>query len=112
MGITRTDLFSEEQNEMANIAKAFAHPARIAIIDHLLQSDQCINSDLVSELGLAQATVSQHLKELKALEIIQGTIEGNSMNYCINPVKWKEIKGLFNNMFDQHICCSGVSGCC
>ncbi|MGB1004588.1 MAG: ArsR/SmtB family transcription factor [Salibacteraceae bacterium] len=109
MGVTRTDLFTEEQNEISKIAKALAHPARIAIIDYLLKSNACINGDLVQELGLAQATISQHLKELKNIGIIQGTIEGVSVSYCINPIRWEEVKGLFNGLFDQfnepNACC-------
>ncbi|UCS92753.1 metalloregulator ArsR/SmtB family transcription factor [Echinicola marina] len=111
MGITKTALFTQEQNELALIAKAFAHPARIAIIQHLLKTNACINGDLVQELGLAQATISQHLRELKNLEIIQGTIEGVSMSYCINPSKWQSIKSLFNELFDQYNM-SGQQGCC
>ncbi|MEQ9306514.1 MAG: metalloregulator ArsR/SmtB family transcription factor [Marinoscillum sp.] len=102
MGITRKDLFTSKQNELASIAKAIGHPARIAIIEHLLKSNQCINSDLVKELGLAQATISQHLKELKSLGIIQGTIEGTSMCYCIDPIVWEQIRSLFNTLFDQY----------
>ncbi|WP_186757992.1 ArsR/SmtB family transcription factor [Echinicola salinicaeni] len=111
MGITKTDLFTKEQNELALIAKAFAHPARIAIIQHLLKTNACINGDLVQELGLAQATISQHLKELKNLNIIQGSIEGVSMSYCINPSTWKKIKDLFNGLFDQYDL-KGKSNCC
>lgn len=67
-------MFTSKQNELALIAKAFAHPARIAIIEHLIRANRCINSDLVEELGLAQATISQHLRELKEIGIIQGVI--------------------------------------
>ena len=102
MGITKTELFTEQQNELAKLAKAFAHPARVAILQHLLKINACINSDLVLELGLAQATISQHLRELKEEEIIMGTIEGSSMNYCINAKKWNEIRMLFNELFDQY----------
>lgn len=111
MGVSKTDLFSVEQNELASIAKVFAHPARIAILEHLLKADECINSDLVSELGLAQATISQHLRELKNIGIIQGTIEGTSMSYCINQKKWIDVKDLFNGLFDQHSCCND-DDCC
>ncbi|MDF9800589.1 DNA-binding transcriptional ArsR family regulator [Catalinimonas alkaloidigena] len=102
MGLTKTDLFTAEQNQLAQIAKAMAHPARIAIVQHLLKINYCITGDLVLEIGLAQATISQHLRELKAVGIIQGKIEGTSVNYCINPIKWKEIKDLFNFLFDQY----------
>ena len=101
MGVTKTDLFSQNQNELANVAKVFAHPARVAIIQYLLKSNTCINGHLVEELGLAQATISQHLKELKNSGIIQGTIEGVSVSYCINPERWEEIKGIFSQLFES-----------
>ena len=84
MGATKTEHFSEEQNEMAIIAKALGHPARIAILEHLLKVNECICGDLVAELPLAQPTVSQHLKEMKNAKIIKGNIEGNSVCYCID----------------------------
>jgi ArsR family transcriptional regulator, zinc-responsive transcriptional repressor len=111
MGITKTDLFTEAQNDFAAMAKVLGHPARIAILEHLIRTKACINSDLVQELGLAQATISQHLKELKAIGIIQGTIEGTSMNYCINAQKWNTFKENFNTLFDKYIDCSG-NNCC
>jgi predicted transcriptional regulator len=74
MGITKTDLFSLEQNAMAHMAKVLGHPARIAILEYLVKSNSCINGDLVQELGLAQATISQHLRELKEVGFIQGAI--------------------------------------
>lgn len=76
MASSKTELFSSEQNEMAKLAKALAHPARIAILERLISANACITSDLVEELGLAQATVSQHLKALKEAGLIQGNIEG------------------------------------
>lgn len=111
MGLTKTNLFSEEQNNIAVLAKALAHPARVAILQYLLKANACINSDLVNELGLAQATISQHLKELKNLGIIQGTVEGVSMSYCINSEKWITIKETFNQLFDQLISCDKNSCC-
>lgn len=103
MGVTKTDLFTKEQNDLAQVAKAFAHPARVAIVQYLLQANTCICGDLVEELGLAQATISQHLRELKQTGIIQGTIEGVSVCYCIHPERWAEIKGLFEVLFDQYV---------
>lgn len=111
MGITKSNLFTAEQNQLATVAKAFAHPARIAIIQYLLKANACINSDLVQELKLAQATISQHLRELKEIGIVQGTIEGVSVNYCINPTRWEEVKLLFNKVFDQYTNPSS-SDCC
>lgn len=102
MGVTRTDLFSDTENEIATAAKAFSNPARVAIIHYLLKSTACVNGDLVQELGLAQATISQHLRELKDIGLIQGTIEGSRVNYCINPHRWAEIKQQFHALFDQY----------
>lgn len=101
MGVTKSDLFTEAQNDLALAAKALAHPARVAIIEFLLKSDSCINGDLVKELGLAQATISQHLRELKDIGIIQGTIEGTSVSYCINARRWAEIQKQFDKIFNQ-----------
>lgn len=101
MGVTKSELFSDVQNDLALAAKAFAHPARIAIIQHLIKTNACINGDLVQELGLAQATISQHLRELKDIGIIQGTIDGSRVSYCINPERWSEIKSQFNEIFEQ-----------
>ena len=111
MGTTKTDLFSLRQNELASFAKAFGHPARIAILNHLITANECVNGDLVNEIGLAQATISQHLKELKSIGLINGTIDGVSVNYCINQERWLEVKELFNELFDQHPVCSG-DDCC
>ncbi len=102
MGVTKTDLFSETQNDIALVAKAFAHPARIAILQYVLKASGCINGDLVQDLGLAQATISQHLRELKDIGIIQGNIEGTRVCYCINPERWEEIKNQFQMFFDQY----------
>ncbi|NOU38357.1 MAG: winged helix-turn-helix transcriptional regulator [Ferruginibacter sp.] len=84
MGTSNTELFTKRQNEIASIMKALAHPARVAIIDYLLKINTCICGDIVKEIPLAQPTVSQHLKELKNAELIKGTIDGNSICYCIN----------------------------
>jgi ArsR family transcriptional regulator len=84
MGASKTTHFNETQNQIANIAKALGHPARVAIIDHLTNVDSCICGDIVKELPLAQPTVSQHLKELKNAGIIKGNIEGNAICYCVD----------------------------
>lgn len=99
MGATKTDLFTKQQNDIAIMAKALAHPARIAILQYLVKKNACVCGDLVDELGLAQATTSQHLKELKTAGLIQGTIEGASVCYCINPKVWKQYQQLFAGFF-------------
>jgi ArsR family transcriptional regulator, arsenate/arsenite/antimonite-responsive transcriptional repressor len=85
MGITKTDFFSDRQNQTANIFKALGHPARIAIVEYLLKAKSCICGDIVNELPLAQPTISQHLKELKNAGIIQGSVDGKTICYCLNP---------------------------
>ncbi len=110
MGATKTDHFTIKQNELANIAKAMAHPARIAIIEFLLKVDTCICGDIVDELPLAQPTVSQHLKELKSAGLIKGDIEGNSVCYCIDKVNWLKAQKHFNSLFDKYK--SKKSNCC
>ena len=109
MGATKSDLFTREQNDLANMAKAIAHPARIAILQYLVRKNACICGDLVDEWGLAQATTSQHLKELKKAGIIQGSIEGSSVCYCIDPNVWKRYKELFNSFFKN---VSIAENCC
>lgn len=111
MGVTKTELFTGEQNELATITKALNHPARIAILQHLLKTKACINGDLVQELGLAQATISQHLRELKEIGIIQGSIEGTKINYCINPKRWNEIKSRLMTFFEL-LETPDSDGCC
>lgn len=109
MGLTRSEIFTNEQNRLAAMFKVLAHPARIAILQHIISQKACICNDLVGELGLAQATVSQHLKELKNIDIIQGTIEGKSVCYCINSHTWKKFQADFNAFFNQEI---SINQCC
>lgn len=102
MGITKTNLFTEEQNQLAMLAKVLAHPARIAIIQEVIKSQTCVNHYLVKELGLAQATISQHLKELKSAGILCGSVEGKSISYCIDPSHWEHIRQQFEQLFGQY----------
>jgi len=88
MGLTKTEIFTAAQNQLSMLLKAIAHPARIAILQQIIAANACICGDLVEELGLAQATISQHLKELKNAGIIQGTIDGAKVCYCIEPTTW------------------------
>ncbi len=101
MGVTKSDLFTKKQNELAAMAKALAHPARIAILQYLLKTNTCVCGTLVDTLGLAQPTISQHLKELKQVGLIQGSISGTSVCYCINPKKWTEYKNFFTAFFKE-----------
>lgn len=111
MGTTQSHLFTEEQNELARIARVLAHPARIAILQYLIKANACINGDLVHEIGLAQATISQHLGELKSIGLIQGTIDGVKVSYCINPSRLSEIKKQFEQLYDSFTPKS-IDNCC
>jgi len=97
MGISKTSFFSKRQNQIASLGKALGHPARIAILEHLLKVRSCICNDIVNELPLAQATISQHLRELKNAGLIKGNIEGNAICYCIDA---KNIKKLHDYVSD------------
>ena len=109
MGLTKSEIFTEEQNRLASLFKVLGHPARVAILQHIIRQNACICNDLVEELGLAQATISQHLKELKSSGIIQGTIEGKSVCYCIDERMWKIIQDDFNAFFNQ---APKINKCC
>jgi len=110
MGTTKSDIFTSYQNELAQLAKTLGHPARIAILQYVAKSEGCICGDLVEEIGLAQATISQHLRELKNIGVIQGTIEGTSVCYCINPTIWEEVRIMISSFFNiqdiNNECCS------
>ncbi|MBD0851023.1 ArsR/SmtB family transcription factor [Maribacter arenosus] len=109
MGLTKTEMFTDLQNEIALFSKAFGHPARVAILQHLFKIDGCICGDLVDEIGLAQPTISQHLKELKHIGLIKGNVEGTSVCYCINDENWTSMKKVMLKFLDQDItkenCC-------
>ncbi|MGJ8682991.1 MAG: ArsR/SmtB family transcription factor [Nonlabens sp.] len=100
MGTTKTEIFTAQQNQMAQMAKALGHPARIAIVQYLLQQDTCICGDLVTEIGLAQPTISQHLKALKNAGLIKGNIEGTSTCYCLNYENWDLMKSLLSPLLN------------
>ena len=100
MGITKKDLFNKDTNAIANFGRVLGHPARVAILNHLIKISGCCCSDLVEELGLAQATISQHLKVLKDINLIKGSIEGKSFCYCINKDEWENMQQIFSDFFD------------
>ncbi len=106
MGASKKELFTLSQNNIAKIAKALSHPARIAILEYLLKTNACVCGDLVDKLPLSQSTISQHLKELKNAGIISGNISGTSVCYCINPKVWSEASKVLNNLFKE------LKNCC
>lgn len=110
MAITKASLFSKKQIRTAQLAKAIAHPARIAILEVLAQRSTCICGDISEELPLAQSTVSQHLKALKSAGIIQGTVEGVRSCYCLNPEVVAELGDVMNALFN--VLGDGNEACC
>ncbi len=106
MGASKTKLFSERQNRLAALAKALAHPARVAILEHLIQKDSCVCGDIVEELPLSQSTISQHLKAMKDAGIIRGTIDGVCTCYCLDGRHCLELKDAVRKLLD------GVGHCC
>lgn len=92
--------FSNEQQQLASYARIFSHPARIAIIQLLAEKKEIRTGNISDFLPLSRTTVSQHLKELKEMGIIDGTIDGLKIHYCLNMNKLTEIKNSFNKMFD------------
>ena len=98
MGVAKTEEFTKRQNSIATLAKALAHPARVAILEYLLKTDNCICGDIVNELPLAQPTVSQHLKEMKTAGLIQGSVEGTAICYCINKDTLQKLQEYFNQL--------------
>jgi DNA-binding transcriptional ArsR family regulator len=101
MGLTKTEGFTKNQVDLAGLAKALGHPARIAIIQFLADRKTCICGDIVDELPLSQSTISQHLKELKNVGLIKGDIEGPSVCYCINEKVWIKAKKNLNELFES-----------
>ena len=98
MGATKTEHFTDKQNNIATLAKALGHPARIAIMEYLMKTHECICGDIVNELPLSQPTVSQHLKELKNAGLIKGSIEGNTICYCIDEKALDKMRHFFANI--------------
>jgi len=89
--MAKTDLFEEPLQQAAIYFKALSHPARLAIINYLIETGTCITGDITDELPLSRTTVSQHLQELKDCNLIQGTVEGSKVNYCIDPAGVEKI---------------------
>ena len=110
MGLTKTAIFTTEQNAIAELAKALGHPATVAILQHLFSMDTCVCGDLVEEIGLAQSTISQHLKELKSVGLIKGNVEGTSVCYCVNRENWQAMQSILTNFLQSDI--STSNKCC
>lgn len=102
MGLAKTEEFTTQQNDLAALAKALGHPARIAILQFLIKQKSCVCGAIVEELPLSQSTVSQHLSELKKVGIIKGDIEGPKVCYCIDAKAWKRMKENLKVLMDSY----------
>ena len=98
---SKTELFEKELTVNATYFKALAHPARLQILQFLAESKSCITGDISEELPLGRTTVNQHIKELKAIGLIQGHTEGVTTKYCLNPEKVNELKKALLLFFDN-----------
>lgn len=101
MAVSKADLFNQNETLLADLAKALSHPARIKILQILTDMNVCMCGDIVELLPLSQSTVSQHLKELKRVGLIQGEIEGPKMCYCVNQKMIEKAKKAFNDLLSQ-----------
>ena len=101
MAYAKTDLFDPKLNTAAVLFKALSHPARLAILQYLAETKVCITGDISDELPLSRTTVNQHLTELKKAELIQGTVDGAKVNYCLNPNKINEMIDVVTAFFKE-----------
>lgn len=101
MTYAKTALFDQDLQVAASYFKALSHPARLAILKYLAASKVCISGDISNELPLSRTTVNQHLKELKELGLIKGTIDGVKMNYCLNSKKIADMKTILGSFLNE-----------
>jgi len=104
MAKSKLEEFTQEEMNLADIAKALSHPARIKILKILSAKNVCVCGDIVDLMPLAQATVSQHLKELKRVGLIEGEIDGQKVCYCLNTKVMEKAKEELNKLFKK-VCC-------
>jgi predicted transcriptional regulator len=105
MALSKKQEFTQEDIWLADVAKALSHPARIRILKILTRMDSCVVGSIVDQLPLAQATVSQHLKELKRVGLIQGEIDGPKICYCVNNKNLTKAKWAIDKLFTKIGCC-------
>ena len=109
--MNKQEVFEDELKELSRLAKAISHPARLAILNYLAQTATCISGDISDHLPLSRSTVSQHLSELKECGLIQGTIDGLKVNYCLCPDAIERFKKQSNELFDLWLSNRTDCGC-
>ena len=109
MAINKKDHFSKAENELASFSKALAHPARVAILKEIARrGGDCICGEIVDVMPLAQATVSQHLKELLKAGLITGTVDGARSCYAMNKNAFVRFERAFRILYEKSL----SSDCC
>jgi DNA-binding transcriptional ArsR family regulator len=107
MGVTKSQIFTEKQNDLAQFFKVLGHPARVAILEYISTQDSCICNDIVGEIGLSQATISQHLQVINKAGLLKGNYKGKSICYCLNVERFKDLQEQLNLFFN-----TTASNCC
>ncbi len=98
--MNKSEKFDKNLQELARFAKVISHPARLAILKFLAESKTCISGDISDFLPLSRTTVSQHLKALRDIGLIQGEIDGQKINYCLCSTEIDKILKQFNFFFE------------
>jgi len=101
MGTTKSQFYSDKQNQISVLLKAYGHPARVTIMEYLIKMNACICGDIVNALPLAQPTISQHLKELRNAGLIDCCKQGNSICYCVNYKAIKQLENYFTGVSNR-----------
>ena len=105
MAASKKEEFEKDEIELAEFAKALSHPARVAIIKTLAKKNECVCGEIVEVLPLAQATVSQHLSELKKAGLVQGRVEGQNSCYCLDQKAFDKFIKAFSKLSEKIKAC-------
>lgn len=110
--INKANEFPAALGNLAEYAKAISHPARLRILKTIAKRGECICGEIVEVMPLAQSTVSQHLRELKQIGLIQGETEGVKSCYCIDWKGVKKFRGMMEAFFQEMEDCQKEQDCC
>jgi len=105
----KKEVFDSELQELSQFAKVISHPARLAILKYLAETKTCISGDITDFIPLSRTTVSQHLKELKEMDLIQGEVNGLKINYCLNCETISKYKKVLDSFFVGIECCKNCN---
>ena len=105
MTYKKIDNFEPFLIEIAEFSRVLSHPARLEILRYVASSKTCISGDISDKIPLSRSTVSQHLKELKKSGLIQGSIDGVKICYCINKELSDKCIKMFDSFFKTNLNC-------